>query len=360
MRNAFADASAHTAIARVIVTTHGAAAACVVADGSLSAPVMDYEAEIPGPVSVAYEAERPTFAETGSPSLPAGLNLGRQLAWQAALGQLDRARHILTLPQYWAWKLCGVAAGELSALGCHTDLWRQDGEGPSSLAQDRGWARLLPPLAGAGDVLGTVSAEVQASTGLAADCQVHCGVHDSNAALYAMARATQRLRLADPLFISTGTWSIVMAPGRPATALDQTKDTLTNIAVDGRTVPTARFMSGPEYAVLAGTEKGSPPEIDGIQQAIDRRALVTPNLTGDIAGGPFAGRIGRIEPASADDRLRQALAALYIPLMWDKMLTLVAPGERRAPIVVEGPAATPEMTGVLAGGEGLGHRGLQP
>ena len=41
---------------------------------------------LPGRSSCAadYDAVRPPFAETGTPRLPIGLNLGAQLFWQAA------------------------------------------------------------------------------------------------------------------------------------------------------------------------------------------------------------------------------------------------------------------------------------
>ena len=35
-----------------------------------------------------------------------------------------RATDFLLLPQYWAWRLCGVKATEVTSLGAHTHLWR--------------------------------------------------------------------------------------------------------------------------------------------------------------------------------------------------------------------------------------------
>ena len=72
-----------------------------------------------------YDAVRPPFAETGTPRLPIGLNLGAQLFWQAERfpDEFAKVATILIYPQYWAFRLSGVAANEATSLGCHTDLW---------------------------------------------------------------------------------------------------------------------------------------------------------------------------------------------------------------------------------------------
>jgi len=88
----------------ISITTHGASGALIAADGSLAAPILDYEHTGPDTVAADYNALRPGFEETGSPRLPAGLNLGAQFHWQfmqdASLK--DRTKSIITYPQYWA------------------------------------------------------------------------------------------------------------------------------------------------------------------------------------------------------------------------------------------------------------------
>ena len=66
----------------ISVTTHGACAALLDADGRLAAPILDYEHDGPAERVVAYDALRPSFARTGSPRLAGGLNVGAQLDWQ--------------------------------------------------------------------------------------------------------------------------------------------------------------------------------------------------------------------------------------------------------------------------------------
>ena len=52
--------------------------------------------------------------------------LGAQLHWQQKLfpQAFARATDLLLLPQYWAWRLSGTKATEVTSLGAHTHLWR--------------------------------------------------------------------------------------------------------------------------------------------------------------------------------------------------------------------------------------------
>ena len=76
-------------VSAIVPVTHGATAA-LVDDAGLVLPVLDYEAALPG---LDYASLRPAYAETYSPLLPAGLNLGRQLAW------LQQRGHFTALDQ---------------------------------------------------------------------------------------------------------------------------------------------------------------------------------------------------------------------------------------------------------------------
>src|SRR5207244_1238461 len=126
------------------------------------------------------------YVFTGSPSLPRGLNLGAQLDWlEASTGPWPYDLTILLWPQFWAWRLSGVIASEVSSLGCHTDLWRPLEGRPSLLSSGRGWAQRMGPLRHAGAALGPVTPEWIERCNLPPSCKVLCGLHDSNAALLA-------------------------------------------------------------------------------------------------------------------------------------------------------------------------------
>ena len=93
------------AIDAIVPTTHGCTAGLVDASG-LVLPILDYETEIPDDTAEAFAAIVPGFAETQSPHLPAGLNLGRQLFW------LQR-----DFPQQFALHCLGVVV----IAGCNLD-----------------------------------------------------------------------------------------------------------------------------------------------------------------------------------------------------------------------------------------------
>src|SRR5262249_11878694 len=125
----------------IVPVAHGAAAVLLDARGQVIwAP--DYEDPQFETIGDEYEARRDPFDQTFSPRLPLGLNLGRQLFFLQSLGGSDfeRVAQILLYPQYWAWRLSGVAASEVTSLGCHSDLWWPRQKTFSNLAREQGWA----------------------------------------------------------------------------------------------------------------------------------------------------------------------------------------------------------------------------
>ncbi|TGR94354.1 carbohydrate kinase, partial [Mesorhizobium sp. M1C.F.Ca.ET.188.01.1.1] len=77
-----ADLNHERRIDAISITTHGATGALVDQSGELALPVLDYEFDGPDRLAQEYDAVRPPFAETGTPRLPVGLNLGAQFFWQ--------------------------------------------------------------------------------------------------------------------------------------------------------------------------------------------------------------------------------------------------------------------------------------
>jgi len=339
------ELAALTDVRAIVPVAHGAAAALVIGD-DVAAPVLDYEQPPPDDVFAAYERERGTFAETCSPSLPVGLNLGRQLYWQESLyrGVWPGRASALLWPQYWAWRLCGERASEVTSLGCHTDLWRPAGGGFSHLAQRRGWVGRLGPLRAADDVLGVVRADLATRLGLAPDCAVLCGLHDSNASLHAV-RGSPVLAGGAFSLVSTGTWFVAFSVGATGLpALDPARDTLANVAVDGRPVASARFMGGREYAAIVADDFGEGASLADARAVVGRGVMATPSFAPGC--GPYPTSRGRWvgEPSSAQER--GAVAALHLALMTDACLTLV---RSEGPIVLEGRfAAAALFPGALA------------
>lgn len=329
LRAALATLAASRPVDAISVTTHGAAAALVDATGRLTLPILDYEHDGPDSLTGAYDALRPPFSETGAPRLPMGLNLGAQIHWQAATfpDAFARTRHILTLPQYWSFRLTGVAASEATSLGCHTDLWNPHAGTFSGMVDRTGWRALFPPLRKAGDMLGPLLPDIAAETGLPAGTPVLCGIHDSNASLVPwLAGGGPRAVL------STGTWMIVMSLSGRAVPLDPARDTLVNVNARGEPVPTARFMAGREFEEIAGPTPPAPTEADEAA-VLTGGIMALPSLhptTGPFPGQSFA---WEKEPQGAE---RTAAASFYVALMGAACLSLIgAEGET----VIEGPLA---------------------
>ena len=313
----------------ISVTTHGAAAVLLDAEGGLAAPMLDYEHDGPGASAAAYDAIRPPFGETGSPRLPNGLNLGAQLHWMLTedAGLAARVAHVVTYPQYWGFRLTGARATDVSSLGCHTDLWNPWAGRFSSLPARLGLADRFAPARHSSDVLGTVSAEVAARTGLGRDTPVACGIHDSNASLYPHLLG----RDAPFAIVSTGTWVVVMAVGGRPVDLDPARDTLVNVSARGEPVPSARFMGGREYERLRG---------DGTAPTPQDRAAVLSGLhclpAVERGTGPFPARHGGFTAEPPTEGARTLALAWYLALMTDTCLTLAGAA---GPVVVEGPFA---------------------
>ncbi|MES0884203.1 FGGY-family carbohydrate kinase [Roseibium sp. SCP14] len=316
------------------VTTHGASAVLLTEDGSLAAPVLDYEFDGPQTLATDYDAIRPEFSETGSPRLGMGLNVGAQLYWQFRSDPtlLDRTATILTYPQYWTYRLTGIRANEVTSLGCHTDLWNPSQNCFSSLVKRMGLAGKMAPVKRAVDTLDPVLPAVAAVTGLPENVAVSCGIHDSNASLL-----PHLLRRQAPFsVVSTGTWVIVLALGGETVHLDPTRDTLINVNAFGDAVPSARFMGGREFEMVLDGRPRIATDTDA-RNVLDQSVMLLPAV--DPRSGPFQGRSHRwtVTETELTDGERYAALSFYLALMTAECLAMTG---AKGPIIVEGPFAS--------------------
>ncbi|WP_372783514.1 FGGY-family carbohydrate kinase [Phenylobacterium sp.] len=337
-------------VTAIVPVAHGAALA-VLRDGRLACPPPDYEEPVPEAVRDRYELDRDAFDLTGSPRLPLGLNLGVQLAWLEVLypGLLDPGATVVTWAQYWAWVFSGVAATEVTSLGCHTDLWRPRDAVFSAMAVRRGWAERLAPLRRADEALGQLRPDWVARTGLSAETKVYCGLHDSNAALLA-ARGFAEISNQESTVLSTGTWFVAMrSPARPSdvdiSALAETRDCLVNVDAYGAPIPSARFMGGREVEILSGIDtRRIDIKLDqarllaAVPAVLADGARALPTFTPGV--GPFPQGAGRWIDMPTDPIARRAGVALYAALVADASLDLIGACER---IVIEGRFAEAEV-----------------
>lgn len=320
----------------ISITTHGAAAVLLDETGQLAMPVLDYEMEYPSTIVAAYAELKPPFAETGSPLLARGLNLGAQLHYLKSTYPQDFARTnvILTYPQYWAWRLTGIASVEVTSLGCHTDLWMPDTGGYSGLVETLGIAEKLPPLRSAFDALGFVKHDLAQAIELTKPVPVYCGIHDSNASLLG------HLIDAEAPFavVSTGTWVVIFAVDGDISTLDAKRDTLINVDAYGRAVPSARYMGGREFNLMTDG-LAAPTEENADELLLHVMATNLMALPSAVTGcGPFPETSLRwINTETATDEERYTAACLYAALMTDNCLSLL---KAQGPIYVEGPFST--------------------
>lgn len=339
MAGVLAEFAQQAEIEAIVPVAHGAAVVVLEPDGGYLDPI-DYETPLPDELCASYVAQRPTFGETGSPSLPGGLNFGAQLHWlEALLPKRFKRGSIVPWAQFWAWRLSDVAASEVTSLGTHTDIWRPAGGVPSSMAVRRGWAGQMAPLRRASDVLGTVTSAWRARCGLPASCKVYCGIHDSNADLLAV-RSHPLIGGREHTVISTGTWFIAMrsSPERvDVSALPAGRDCLVNVNAFGSPVPSARFMGGRETEILEDANKQIDPStceqelLTLANRCVQDGVFALPSFQKGV--GPYPDRLGCWINRPGEHLARRAAAGLYLALMMDTSLDLIGSSDR---LVVEG------------------------
>lgn len=334
--DALAALNREAPIDAITITAHGSAGAFI--DGNphgdgLVLPILDYEFAGPEELGAEYDAVRPPFSESLSPRLPGGLNLGAQIFWQQRRfpDAYAAAVSYVNYPQYWAWRLAGVAATEMCSMGAHSDMWNPRKLGWSSLVDRMRWASKLAPLRSAFDRLGQIRPALASRLGLRPDVAVHCGIHDSSASLL------PHLKSREPPFavVSTGTWVILFAVGGDIDRLDPARDTLANVSAFGDPVACARFMGGREFELLTAGDATAPSEAE-IDHVLREQIMALPTFVAGV--GPFprgAGRWNR-DAASLSAGERSAAASLYLALMTAESLALAGAA---GPVVIEGPFA---------------------
>jgi hypothetical protein len=140
---------------------------------------------------------------------------------------------------------------------------------------------------------------------------------------------------------------IAAAFGVSMDALREEADMLANTNAQGQPVACMRFMGGREFAELAGPHgRGEACTLADLERMMNRGTLALPSFA--AAGGPFAGRAGRVTgPEPQNARERYALATLYLALLTDYCLDALGAA---GPLSVEGSFTANEWFGVLLAG----------
>jgi sugar (pentulose or hexulose) kinase len=329
--DALARFQAEFGIDAISITTHGASGTLLAADGTLAAPVIDYEHEGPETVAEEYDALRPPFAETGSPRLPDGQNVGAQIHWQFHIDPTlsDRVAHLVTYPQYWGHRLTGHVSTDVTSIGCHTDLWNPWTGQPSSLVAKLGLTGKIAPTLKSGDILGPILPEIAARCGLDPATPVTCGIHDSNASL--LPHLIDRTGAFS--VVSTGTWVVVLAVGGDAVSLDPARDTLVNVNAFGQPTPSARFMGGREYELIRQT-RAPVAALTDERFVLETGTMMLPAV--QHGSGPFPHRAMAWLGPDRSDASEEVALGFYLALMTAESLSMIG---AQGPVIVEGPFA---------------------
>jgi sugar (pentulose or hexulose) kinase len=331
-RKALPELDAILPIDVVVPCAHGAALACLAADGSLAMPVMDYTSEPPPEIIAAYREVQPPFDEVYSPLLPMALTHALQLYWQQHAFAHDFARIETVVPwiQYVAFRLSGNLVTEISGMACQTHLMNIRDGGFSSLVHKQEWEKFFPPLAKAWHSVGNLKPEFLGKS-FRGNAQVLAGVHDSNANyLRYLAGGQKKFTL-----LSTGTWIIGFDTETRLSSLDEHKDTVSNTDVFGNKIACCRFFGGKEFEILSEGASGDVASLDAIQQLIADEVFALPGFSDGGGPIPSVGGKGRIvgkKPASLEGKA--SLASLYCALMVSESLEAIGSAHD---IIVDGP-----------------------
>ena len=317
--DALRDLGRRHRIDAIVPCGHGSAGV-LVDDAGPVMPMIDYEDEPPAEVLAHYRAIAGDFAARGSAIMLGASHTARQMLWIETEwpDAFARARHFLALPQYWAWRLSGVAASEATTLGAQSHLWSVRQQRQAPIVAARGWARLLPPLVPAWGALGRLLPAMAARTGLDPATQVFCGGHDSSVNFYRY----QAAGLAGLTVISTGTWIVALSDVADPDRLDEGRGMSCNADPAGKPLAGALCMGGREFALIAGAQPaGARADAGILRDLVARRTLPLPFLSEDT--GLLPGRAGRgriAGPPPRDAAERRTLALLATALLTDLLL----------------------------------------
>ena len=326
------------AVEAVVACGHGSGGVLVGGEDALL-PMVDYEQPASPSLDAAYRAAVGPFRERGSGVMLGLSHLARQMlflerGWPDAFA---RARAFLALPQYWAWRLSGVMASEVTSLAAQSHLWSALDGRPARIVAERGWGRLLPPLRPAWTALGPLRPEVAARTGLPARVRVLNGIHDSSANLYRY----QAAGLDGVTVVSTGTWIVALSDRTDPGFAEERAALCCNADVRGRPLTGVLAMGGRAFAAVAGDAAG-PASRAALDRIVGGGTMALPSFGPDDGLFPGTRGQGRIEGPD-DPALRYTLAVLHVALLTDRCLDAVATGT----VVLDGPFTREPLYGAL-------------
>lgn len=306
-------------ISSVVSSGHGSGGMLVGSDpddgDGTVLPMIDYEQALPEGVRTGYAPQSGSFFDRGSTIMQGSTHQARQLYWmqQTDPAAVARASWFLGVPQYWAWRLSGVATCEASYLSAQSHLWNVVERTWTPIVRAHGWERLMPPFAKAWDAVGVIRPSLADRHGLPQGIKVFVGGHDSTLNYYRY----QAAGFVDFTLVSTGTWIVGFSDNTSLAALDEERGMTCNSDVFGEPLGGVLTMGGREFAHILGSEcPDGNANLDVVMRLVGRGTMALPSFgTGD---GLFPGSAGRgciVGPLPQDGDERRALAILYCALL---------------------------------------------
>lgn len=301
-----------------VATAHGSGGVLVgddpdQGDGTVL-PMIDYEQPLPLPVRDAYGPVSGSFRDRGSAVMHGATHQARQLLWMEMVEpqRFSLARWFLCLPQYFAWRMTGVAASEATCLGAQSHLWNIPDNRPTPIVKARNWERLLPAFRPAWSSLGPVRAALASRFNLPHTLQILTGIHDSSANFYRF----QAAGLNDAALVSTGTWIVGLSRTTPLADINEACGMTINSDVFGKPVAGALAMGGREFVAVAGQSDGEPVDQESVMALIARATMALPSFGDGDGFFPQSAGCGQIVGTKpANNRERRALALIYVALL---------------------------------------------
>jgi sugar (pentulose or hexulose) kinase len=334
-----------------IASTHGSTGVLLNGDGSTT-PLPDYEVSVPDDVERRYASIADTFGERGGGISRGASHLAKQLFWlKTSFPEIfAKAAALLPGPQYWAWRLSGVTAIDITSLAAQSHLWNaQDGEFAPIVAR-QSWTALMPPLRPSSDILGFLKPSIAGKLALMGDLRVRCGVHDSSANFYRY--EAQGLR--DITLLSMGTWLVGLTDALPFPCIDGSVDISLQVSAAGRRMAGVRSMAGREFELLSRGFRGQAPRAL-VETLIRTRTFALPsfvNRDGIVPNSSGRGRI--VGPSPRNESEHAALALLYVVLLADLSLDRL---QSQGTVVLDGSATShalfPSLLAALRPGQKL-------
>lgn len=327
-------------VSDVIVSTHGSSAMIVNGDGSTT-PLLDYESTMPAELDILYAEVADGLEERGANIGLGATHIAKQLFW-IQLKHPDlfaKAATLMPAPQYWAWRLCGIASMDITSLTAQSHLWNAREKRFTSLVARQGWQHLMAPVRMPSHVLGPISGHLVNLWGRLDGVHVRCGVHDSAANFHRY----QAAGFTGVTLLSCGTWLVGLSDTKSNSIPHGIDVTFQQSALD---VPltSCRAMAGREFEILTGGRRDIA-TVDSVNRILGSKILALPSFVRRGGLVPNAGNRGRVVgPMPTDPPDLSALAIVYYAMLADLCAGYL--GHQRQ-LIVDGNVTAQPMLGAL-------------